>query len=120
MRWFIQVTQYFDNYYRQIRFIYKLLAFLGALTYLGYHSLSGNNGYRSYKIIKKQVEEKQKKLSVLKAEFEDLKVKVEHLSSKTLDLDLLEARCRIMLNYLYPDEVIIRSETIEHSEVLLK
>ena len=51
-----KVTQYADTYYKQIRFLYKLLAFLGMLVYLGYHSLSGTNGYKSYKVIKKEVE----------------------------------------------------------------
>lgn len=116
MFWIAQITQYFDNYYKQIRFIYKLLAFFGMLAYLGYHSLTGNNGYRAYKVIKKQVEQKQNELSVLRAEFEELKINVNHLSNKTLDLDLLEERCRIMLNYTYPDEIVIRSSTINHSE----
>ncbi len=109
-----KVTQYADNYYKQIRFLYKLLAFLGMLVYLGYHSLSGENGYKSYKIIKKEVEERQKKLSALNAEFAELKIKVEHLSNKSLDLDLLEERCRTMLNYAYPGNVIIRTTTIEN------
>lgn len=109
---FLKVMQFVDNYYRQIRFFYKLLAFLGILGYLGYHSLSGENGYKSYKIIKKEVEYKQRVLSALNAEFNELRIKVDNLSNKSLDLDLLEERCRIMLNYACPDDVVMRVTTV--------
>lgn len=109
---FSKIVQCFDTYYKQLNFLYKLLFFLGALGYLGYHTLSGKNGYKSYTIIKKEISEKQKILDKLKNDLEDFKLKVKHLSSTSLDLDLLEERCRVTLNYAYPNEIIIRTISI--------
>lgn len=112
MSLFSELAQYFDIYYKQVRFASKSLFFLCAVVYLGYHSISGQNGYHSYRIVKKQMEERQKVLDRLKLEFDKLKTDVEFLSNSSLDLDLLEERCRIMLNYGYPSEIIIRTNSI--------
>ena len=109
---FTILLQYFDDNYRQIKVLSRLLTFLLALGYLGYHSLSGENGYRFYLQIKREIESKQKVLDKLTDDFKDLKLNVEYLNSKSLDLDLLEERCRVMLNYSYGDEIVIRTSTM--------
>ncbi len=112
---FSKIIQFFDNYYKQVNFLYKLLSFLLLFFYLGYHALSGKNGYNSYIVVKKELTERQEILNKIKTDFEDLKLKVDHLSSNSLDLDLLEERCRIVLNYGYPEETIIRTSTISNT-----
>lgn len=86
-----------------------------ALGYLGYHTLSGKNSYKSYVVLKKEIDERQKILDELKNRLKNVKLKVDHLSNTSLDLDLLEERCRAMLNYGYNDEIIIRTSTIPNS-----
>ena len=109
---FTKISEYLDRYYRSARLIYKVFLFIGILFYFTYQALTGANGYRSYLVIKQQVIEKQKELDTLKNQLNELKQKVDLLSSKSLDLDILEERCRAMLNYSYPNDIIIRSKTI--------
>ncbi len=82
------------------------------LFYFIYQALTGNNGYRSYLEIKKQVIVKQEELDNLNRQLKEVKQKVDLLSNNSLDLDILEERCRVMLNYSYPNEIIIRSKLI--------
>lgn len=109
---FTKISEYLDRYYRSARLIYKVFLFIGILFYFTYQALTGNNGYRSYLVIKQQVITKQKELDELKSKLNELKQKVDLLSSKSLDLDILEERCRAILNYSYPNDIIIRSKTI--------
>ena len=101
-----------SNYFDDIRSIYKVLLFIGVLFYFIYQSLTGDNGYNSYLVLNQQVITKQKELDKLKSQLNDLKQKVDLLSDKALDLDILEERCRAMLNYSYPNDIIIRSKSV--------
>ncbi|MBR1944111.1 MAG: septum formation initiator family protein [Alphaproteobacteria bacterium] len=109
---FDKISDCFDKYYSGVRLTYKILVFIGILLYFTYQAFTGDNGYKSYLIIKQQVIDKQQKLDKLKYQLSELKQKVDLLSSQSLDLDILEERCRIMLNYSYPSDIIIRSKTI--------
>lgn len=105
----------FDCFYKcydNIKLIYKVLLFIGILFYFIYQALTGNNGYKSYLSIKQQVITKQEELDNLKSQLKEIKNKVELLSNNSLDLDMLEERCRAILNYSYPNEIIIRSKMI--------
>ncbi|MBQ9440989.1 MAG: septum formation initiator family protein [Alphaproteobacteria bacterium] len=95
-----------------IRSIYKLLLFIAVLFYFIYQALTGANGYKSYLIIKQQVNTKQKELDQLKCQLNELKQKVDLLSDNALDLDILEERCRAILNYSYSSDIIIRSKSV--------
>ena len=112
MSFFTVISDYFDKCYKGVRSIYRILIFVGILFYFIYQALTGNNGYKSYLIIKQQVVTKQKELDSLKKQLNELKKNVDLLSSKSLNLDILEERCRIILNYSYPNDIIIRSKTI--------
>ncbi|MDR1234027.1 MAG: septum formation initiator family protein [Holosporales bacterium] len=76
--------------------------------YLLFHAITGENGLMSYLNIKKQVDERGKALKTTSEELAIIKRRVELLSNQSLDLDLLEERCRIILNYCYPDEMVVR------------
>jgi cell division protein FtsB len=66
----------------------------------------------SYVAIKKQVSNRTSVLQKKAEELKTLKRQVELLSNKSLDLDFLEERCRIVLNYCYPDDLIIKDKAI--------
>jgi cell division protein FtsB len=85
---------------------------LAALSYFIFHTINGNNGARSYFIIKKQIATQQKKLDFLTEKEKKLEKEVRLLGNKVIDLDLLEERCRIVLGYAFPNDIIFNGSTI--------
>jgi cell division protein FtsB len=59
--------------------------------------------------VKRQIENVSAKLSNVREEIESLQTDVSLLDSKTLDLDILEERCRAILGYSFPEDVIVKS-----------
>ncbi|MDR3031137.1 MAG: septum formation initiator family protein [Holosporales bacterium] len=84
--------------------------------YFIFHAITGENGLFSYLIVKKKVNETSVKLENLTRERLYLENNVRLLSRQTLDLDILEERCRIILNYAYPNEIIVKRKTIISNE----
>jgi cell division protein FtsB len=74
--------------------------------------VSGENGLLSYLKMRKQITETTEKLDGIKDNLKSLQRNVELLSNKTLDKDMLEERCRAILNYSYPDEITIKEKSI--------
>ncbi len=95
-----------------IKLIYKISAILLVFVYFVFHALSGENGLRAYLITKNQLKKQADKLEQIEKALGSLKRNVKLLSSESLDLDLLEERCRIILNYSNLDDVIVRNKTI--------
>ncbi|MDO4975020.1 MAG: septum formation initiator family protein [Alphaproteobacteria bacterium] len=95
-----------------IKLIYKISAILLVFIYFVFHALSGENGLRAYLVTKNQLKNQTEKLEKIEYALDSLKRNVRLLSSESLDLDLLEERCRIILNYSAQDDVIIRSKSI--------
>ncbi|MDR1475917.1 MAG: septum formation initiator family protein [Holosporales bacterium] len=95
-----------------VKLAYRIASVTVAVVYLVFHSITGENGLVSYIEIKKQVEEKEEVLHDKTAELEIMKRRVALLGNNSLDLDFLEERCRVMLNYCYSDDVIIRDKAI--------
>ena len=108
MSFFTNIYNYLDRFSNSVRLVYKVFIFIGILFYFIYQALTGANGYKSYLIIKQQVTNEQKKLDILKTQLEEIKQKVDLLSSNSLDLDILEERCRTMLNYSYKNDMARR------------
>ncbi len=81
--------------------------------YFFFHAITGENGFRSYLVIKKKVDEQTKILDNLKKERDSLERRVKLLSNDSLDRDILEERCRIVLNLAMPDDIIIKENTIQ-------
>jgi cell division protein FtsB len=67
---------------------------------------------RSYFEIKRLTIEQQREFERLRTEKEQLERRVSLLGKKSIDLDLLEERCRSILNYAFPDDVIIDENSI--------
>ena len=103
-----KLSNYYSKYYKKIKPLYKLIFVILVLFYFTYHAIAGANGYRSYLVIKSDVQKKQSIYDDLLKEFNFLKNKVELLSDKSIDLDLLEERCRIILNYSLPEDIVVR------------
>ena len=95
-----------------IKLVYKISAILLVFIYFIFHALSGENGLRAYLVTKNQLKKQTEKLEKVEYALDSLKRNVRLLSSESLDLDLLEERCRIILNYSAQDDVIIRSKSI--------
>ncbi|MDR0942368.1 MAG: septum formation initiator family protein [Holosporales bacterium] len=100
------------KYFARISNNFKLVcatAFMGVvLLYFLFHAINGENGLLSYIQIKRQSAMQAEKLKSLKEDFEVLKRRVALLSNDSLDLDLLEERCRIILNYCNPEDIIVK------------
>ncbi len=95
-----------------VKLIYKLSAIVTVFAYFLFHAITGENGLLSYVKMKKQVEQQVENLDSIEQELESIKRNVTLLSNKSLDLDLLEERCRIILNYSDPNDSIIREKSI--------
>ncbi|MDR3224370.1 MAG: septum formation initiator family protein [Holosporales bacterium] len=86
--------------------VLKVFPFALVFVYLLYHAFSGRNGMFSYVEIRKQLVRQSRKLNSIKVELDERKRDVNLLSNDSIDLDMLEERCRIVLNYSYPNETI--------------
>ena len=60
--------------------------------------------------LRQEIDSAQKSALQYKRQKNDLEEKVKHLSSSSLDLDLLEERARIVLNLAGKDEFILLDE----------
>lgn len=96
----------------RLKIAFKMFFILLSLLYFIFHTLNGENGMRSYSIIKKQIIEKENLLKDLKKRERNLERNVKLLGNDTLDLDLLEERCRVILNYAFDDDIIINESGI--------
>lgn len=95
-----------------VKLIYKTSAILLVFIYFIFHAISGENGLRAYLVTKNQLKKQTEKLEKIEKALISLKRNVKLLSNESLDLDLLEERCRVILNYNSPDDVIVRNKTI--------
>ncbi|MDR1609699.1 MAG: septum formation initiator family protein [Holosporales bacterium] len=84
------------------------LVFSVVLGYFVYHTVGGENGLLPYFRMKELVVVKTEELESLRDKCAVLSRNVGLLSSGSLDLDLLEERCMVVLNYCYPGDVIVR------------
>lgn len=96
----------------KIKLATKFFFILVILFYFIFHAINGKNGMRYYVTVKKQVAEQSELLNKLKSQKESLEKKISLLGNKALDLDMLEERCRIVLNYAMSDDIIIKESTI--------
>jgi cell division protein FtsB len=81
---------------------------LSALVYFVYHAVEGDRGLFAYFRLTHHIVETQAALDQVAAEREALERRVSRLRNESLDRDLLEERARAILNYVRPDEVVVR------------
>ena len=76
------------------------------LTYLVFHAFSGNNGIYAYLREQHRLSAQEHELKELVQYREKMQKNVQHLSTQSLDLDLLDERARAVLGYAKSGEVI--------------
>jgi cell division protein FtsB len=89
--------------------------------YFAYHTVHGDRGLLAYLNLKHQIEARRAELSALERQRTELEHRVRLLHPETLDPDMLEERARIMLNFGYPEDIVIidsardarREDTVE-------
>ena len=86
---------------------FLLLLCVLLFSYFGYHAINGERGFLRYMYLKREISEAQR----LAENYHNQKIKLENkvklLSSSSLDLDLLEERARVVLNFAGEDEFIL-------------
>ena len=78
-----------------------------AIGYFAYHAFHGDRGLSAWRLLHQQVEEARQVYAGIHARREVLANRVKLLNPASLDPDMLEERARIMLNYGFPDDVMI-------------
>lgn len=78
--------------------------------YFAFHAINGERGFLKYMYLHHEIEEAKKVAEKYNLEKTRLEEKIQHLSNRSLDLDLLEERARIILNLAADDEFIILDE----------
>ena len=75
--------------------------------YFIYHAVQGDRGILAWLRVNQQLEAAQLELGASTAERAALEQRVALLSNSSLDLDMLEERARVMLNFSDPDDLVI-------------
>jgi cell division protein FtsB len=75
--------------------------------YFIYHAVQGDRGILAWLRVNQQLEAAQQELAKSATDRAALEQRVALLSNSSLDLDMLEERARIMLNFSDPDDKVI-------------
>ena len=78
-----------------------------AVGYFAFHVVHGDRGLIAWWDIKQRVAAAKQTLAVAHAERQTLERRVRLMNPGSLDSDMLEERARLMLNYGYPNDIII-------------
>ncbi len=78
-----------------------------AAGYFAYHVVHGDRGLIAWVELQRKVEAMRAALTRIEAERQTLENRVQLLHPHSLDPDMLEERARAMLNYGYPDDIVI-------------
>lgn len=81
------------------------------LIYFAFHAINGERGLLKYIYLRQEISEANKIALNYQRQKLKLEEKVKHLSNASLDLDLLEERARVVLNFAAADEFIILDES---------
>jgi cell division protein FtsB len=75
--------------------------------YFVYHAVQGDRGILAWMQVNQQIKVAQAELNRTDNDREAMEQRVALLSNTSLDLDMLEERARIMLNFSHPDDLVI-------------
>lgn len=79
--------------------------------YFGFYAVNGDRGLLKYLYLKQEINAAQNIATDYNRQKSKLEDKVRLLSNSSLDLDLLEERARVVLNFAADDEFIILDAT---------
>lgn len=83
------------------------LVFLISIIYFSYHAMSGDRGVFALIRLSHKLDKSKQELDLLKAERLKLEHKVNSISNKSIDLDLLDEQSRRLLGYAGKNEIVI-------------
>ena|SRR5581483_4947542 len=75
--------------------------------YFVYHAVQGDRGILAWMQLNAQIKSAQAELTKSDDDRAAMEQRVALLSNSSLDLDMLEERARIMLNFSHPDDLVI-------------
>src|SRR5512145_3022592 len=75
--------------------------------YFIYHAVQGDRGILAWRRVNQQLEAAHAELDTTSAQRAAIEQRVALLSNSSLDLDMLEERARVMLNFSDPDDLVI-------------
>lgn len=78
--------------------------------YFSFYTIKGERGLLKYMYLSKEIAYAKTIASQYKAQKQKLEDKVRLLSSSSLDLDMLDERARVVLNFAGDDEFVILDE----------
>lgn len=92
---------------RRLRLV--ALPLLGACltAYFVFHAVHGDRGIYAWLRINQELKAASSEAALLKTERVALERRITLLSSASLDLDMLDERARVMLNFAHPDDLMI-------------
>lgn len=82
-----------------------------AISYFGYHALTGEQGVLNWLVIENEIRETEIQLADARAERERMEEIAARLRSDSLDLDYLDERARDVLNVAHPRDFIVEIDT---------
>lgn len=86
------------------------IIFTLVICYFGFYAFYGERGIRKYLYLRREVEQAQMLAQQYKIKKERLNEEIRLLSPDSLDLDLLDERVRVVLNFAAEDEFVILDE----------
>ena len=75
--------------------------------YFVYHAVEGDRGILAWLQVNQRIKVAQAELDDADSHRAAMEQRVALLSNSSLDLDMLEERSRVMLNYAHPDDLVI-------------
>ena len=84
-----------------------LIIFVILFFYFSFYTINGERGLRRYLHLQQELSYAEKIAEKYKKKKVELEAKVRLLSSDSLDLDMLDERTRVILNYANSDEFVI-------------
>ena len=75
--------------------------------YFVYHAVQGDRGIVAWMQLNQQIRVAETELGKTDTERQEMEQRVALLSNSSLDLDMLEERARVMLNFAHPDDLVI-------------
>ena len=78
-----------------------------AIVYFGFHAVHGDRGLMTYWRLQHEITETRAILEDTESRRLKLERRVRLLRPDSLDLDMLEERARLMLNFGHPDDVVV-------------
>ena len=101
MRWLLSALS------RRFGVLLPQLIGLGLFAYFAFHFVQGERGVRTYAQLGQDLQAAWEQEANLRADLAEARARVNALSVKALDPDLLEERAQAVLNYARPEEVVV-------------